>query len=144
MLKIKTDRRSKKRKTRKQLISEVTKRTGIMHEATDEVIRCMFRTMTYWIQEGYNVCIHEFGSFQVIVVPAHEARTPIFKGITKPRVVLRFAPSEGLMKRFKEYSKHGEIQRGHQRGAGEDSEQNQHVSELREPSEDGGKNPSVS
>ena len=62
--------------TKSELIDAVAQRTKITKSRAEQVVNCVFESMTHAMERGEGIEIRGFGSFTVREYPAYSGRNP--------------------------------------------------------------------
>ena len=87
----------------KEFISELSRKLGYTHKDTSQLVSSVIGVMTQELQDGNNIVIQGFGTFEVkkkleriSINPATQQRMLI-----PPKLVLTYKPSVTLKEKFK-------------------------------------------
>ena len=87
----------------KDFITELAQRTGYTQDNTHKLVRCVIETMASYFDEGDNVSVPDFGTFElknrmerIVVNPATGQRMMV-----PPKLVLNFKPDVSMKEMLK-------------------------------------------
>lgn len=87
----------------KDFIAELSQRSGYTQDNTQRLVRCVIEAMASKFDEGENVCIPSFGTFElknrmerIVVNPATGQRMMV-----PPKLVLNFKPQASVKEKLK-------------------------------------------
>ena len=87
----------------KDYITELAQRTGYTQDNTQKLVRCVIETMASYFDEGDNVSVPDFGTFElknrmerIVVNPASGQRMMV-----PPKLVLNFKPDVSMKEMLK-------------------------------------------
>ena len=87
----------------KDFITELAQRTGYTQDNTQKLVRCVIETKASYFDEGDNVSVPDFGTFElknrmerIVVNPASGQRMMV-----PPKLVLNFKPDVSMKEMLK-------------------------------------------
>ena len=93
----------------KEYIAELSRRTGFSQENTQRMVRCVIEAMARQFDEGANVAVPDFGTFElksrmerIVVNPSTGQRMMV-----PPKIVLSFKPAASVKNRMKKGEQNG-------------------------------------
>ena len=88
----------------KEYITELSRRTGYSQENTQRMVRCVLESIASTFDEGENVSVPDFGTFElkkrmerIVVNPSTGQRM-----LVPPKIVLNFKPATSVKNKMKE------------------------------------------
>lgn len=91
------------RMNNKEYITELARRSGYSQDNTQRMVRCVIESIATAFDEGDNVCVPDFGTFElkkrmerIVVNPSTGQRM-----LVPPKIVLSFKPSTSVKNKMK-------------------------------------------
>lgn len=93
----------------KEFIAELSRRSGYSQDNTQRMVRCVIEAMAQRFDNGENVAVPDFGTFElknrmerIVVNPSTGQRMMV-----PPKIVLGFKPATAVKNRMKKGEQHG-------------------------------------